>query len=947
MFDEQNLGKSEKAQIHEDLLTMNDRSFPLVCTFDHFLLLLEKTASRMDRQNFSSNDMQYSDRVGHTGSCGPRLIDFRAFCLDYWPNLNRDYIKNLSPHLVFAEILGVIKGSDSSRQSLLPLTRAEYLKRSSRIAPTFTQEHERSRVYEIFEIYEKRKIDKGDIDFVDRVTKILKVARGERAFLQLLRRSFDEIYVDEVQDHRSLDFELFFSIVNNAQGFHFAGDTAQAISQDSTFRFADLKKMHFNHFAQSGKSNSQKRLGYAEMFLLSRNYRSHQGILEIASSVMEMIWKAFPETIDKLEPEVGNLKGPKPVLLIGCDAKILLSNRIASGKMSEQSGDFGAEQVILVRDTDMKLSLEGQIGDVALVFTILESKGMEFDDVILWNFFTGCPDQPGIRALHTMKSRSGFFDSKKHSIMCSELKNLYVAVTRARVQLFIIESSEETAAFAEKLLTNGASEKLVEVFRPGDKDFNLRVEGMRPNTSVSVAGWARRANDLIGGRWYKEAIKAYQKAGDRVGEFKAKAFLKKEEASICDSKQDREGYTRSLEAAHALFIEGGLIKDAVRMLEVLGRWDNAAELCSEHKQFSEAAGLFSRAALYLKASRCHHSAGEFDEAVASLRKGEEYDELASYLNEHREKLSEATFRSCSFLCKLLLKQKKLSANYRDYAIKLLGSSREQEDVFVEYGMNEELSILYKSQQRHEDLFQLYSKNGQLENALALALTKDLLQSSRLVEEDDLLLLLDYSWAGHLIAGTQLRLVERLNLVSSKLTPRMKTKIAEWKDIDVPFRTKDPQVVQRADQWRTTEARRFMCLWKIFDGKTIVDISSLEMLPIAMVQATSDIIADMVLKDDPRAQATCLLVAGFWKPHDGSERVFTLSWSPISSTAAVGGSITKSQIAKRWVMDKFVSAILAMDSQAKELWSERFPSHCVNYLMRGTSHFVLPISLLIQ
>ena len=69
------------------------------------------------------------------------------------------------------------------------------------------------------------------------------------------------------------------------------------------------------------------------MFALSKNYRSHQGILALASQVMDWLWKGipasrnpairkdhetnwlgFPETIDKLGPEIGQYTGPRPVM---------------------------------------------------------------------------------------------------------------------------------------------------------------------------------------------------------------------------------------------------------------------------------------------------------------------------------------------------------------------------------------------------------------------------------------------------------------------------------------------------------------------------------------------------------------------------------------------------------------------------------------------------------
>lgn len=86
-------------------------------------------------------------------------------------------------------------------------------------------------------------------------------------------------------------------------------------------------------------------------------------------------------------------------------------------KLSERSADFGAEQVILVRDEKTKKQLQAQIGSVALVLTILQSKGMEFDDVILWNFFSESPNPPGIRSLNALvRDDTTTFDARKNSV---------------------------------------------------------------------------------------------------------------------------------------------------------------------------------------------------------------------------------------------------------------------------------------------------------------------------------------------------------------------------------------------------------------------------------------------------------------------------------------------------------------------------------------------------
>lgn len=76
-----------------------------------------------------------------------------------------------------------------------------------------------------------------------------------------------------------------------------AGDTAQAISQDSTFRFADIKALLYDHFAAAGAAANQKEIVQATMFTLSKNYRSHQGILALASQVMAMLWKGISSSL--------------------------------------------------------------------------------------------------------------------------------------------------------------------------------------------------------------------------------------------------------------------------------------------------------------------------------------------------------------------------------------------------------------------------------------------------------------------------------------------------------------------------------------------------------------------------------------------------------------------------------------------------------------------------
>ena len=94
-----------------------------------------------------------------------------------------------------------------------------------------------------------------------------------------------------------------------------------------------------------------------------------------------------------------------------------MSTNLGRGENGGRLSEFGAEQVILVRNAEAKDRLEAEIGATALVLTILQSKGMEFDDVVLWNFFTESSSPAGFRQLRELlHDNAGSFDTIKHAV---------------------------------------------------------------------------------------------------------------------------------------------------------------------------------------------------------------------------------------------------------------------------------------------------------------------------------------------------------------------------------------------------------------------------------------------------------------------------------------------------------------------------------------------------
>ena len=864
-----------------------------------------------------------------------KIINFRTFKLDYWPRLPRYVTKRLGVNLVFAEIMGVIKGSASSGQSLAPLSRQQYLRRSCRLAPVFVMEDDRSLVYDIFERYEQMKQEHQDVDDVDRVVRIISALRQNSSLKQLLESTIEEVYIDEVQDQRCVDFELLLGFIKDSRGLHFAGDTAQAISQDSTLRFADVKAIIYEHFAPASAYANQSQLAQTTMFTLAKNYRSHQGILALATFVMEMICKGFPETVDKLEPEVGNLNGPKPVIFLGCDASILRTSNVGLVNLSDRVAEFGAEQVILVRDEDMKAKLQGQIGDIALILTILDSKGMEFDDVILWDFFTSSPDPSGVRKLCalTREAQSGF-DAQKHSAMCSELKHLYVAITRARLQLFLLESSEKAMMSIVDLLTMNIPEPLVDVTRPYESGFPEKLKLLRPGTSVDPVRWSLRGDELMQRENYVDAAKCYSKAKNHRGEAIANAKVYEEIGADYLTRNETQGFTQSIEAAINLYLKTNMIGDAAMNLGKLGRFGEAAELWQQHNETAKAAPLFAEAGLYVKAALCYRTLEKHSEAAAVLRRGSHFDQLVSHLDKFSEKMSLNSLKGYSLLCRLLLKQNKISPDFRSLAIKLLGSTDEQEACFIEYGMNEELAKLYAEQQRYQDLYQLFSKLGELEKALIIATTKGLQQSDCGPSETEISRILDYVWAGRVLSDSQESQAATPSLSTNSFTPYMRIRTEQWESTRITDGLQNfiPHHDLAVVENKVPET--ILYLRKILDATVITRTTSFDQLPFEMMQEAVKLAKDLLDNDPNSALRTLMILTGVWKSDLSKERFILLPWSPLHETLEHTNDVIISEVAKKWFLDRLVIAVLTMDSKARELWKLRWPTRCVQFLTVG-------------
>lgn len=521
-------------------------------------------------------------------------MDFGAF-RSLWPKINSKVKTKFDPSLVWLEIITHIKGSMASlriesESSEAPsfLSRQEYLnlpRKQSRLdRPT------RQVVYDLYERYEELKKKQHYYDAMDLVHSI---ARRIPAFLRSSAYRdktsllpVDSIFCDEVQDFtqgtpvarhavscgsyfsalthlfcivfllRTVEIWLLAKLAKSPNNIMLAGDTAQSIAVGVGFRFVDCRQVLYESF--SGTQPVLEKL--------CENYRSHSGVLQLAASVVELLYRFFSDSLDRLPPDFGLFQGPKPILMKAGSIEDLVLMLVGSERDTSRI-EFGAHQVVIVRDEEAKKRIPKEFEiDRDWVMTVAESKGLEFDDVLLLDFFqdskaeelwrvvssytkeevesyySSCTNDisnvsqstsAGVpTSFHwddinpTDQTRDLIFDSDEHKILEGELKMLYTAITRSRVKVFIAETDQNS--YGKAMFNYWRRRRLVEESGAGDEIQIMGKTNTRQEWADRGAYYYRMAKGWVSDQSsaaLRLAVKCFEKGGEIEKRDQAKAYL--------------------------------------------------------------------------------------------------------------------------------------------------------------------------------------------------------------------------------------------------------------------------------------------------------------------------------------------------------------------------------------------------------------------------------------
>ncbi|KVH96354.1 DNA helicase, UvrD-like, C-terminal [Cynara cardunculus var. scolymus] len=546
-------------------------AYPLIITFHKFLLMLDGTVgvSYFERFPYVGKQSRNKTSTSRLDFLEQNImsmdVTYEKFCSRYWPHFNEKLTKNLDPSTVYTEIMSVIKGGlttgDQAPNGILP--REDYVALCDG-RTSILDAQKRLIIYAIFLQYEKKKTEEGFFDLADLVNDLHQRLEVEG----YNGDPIDYVYIDEVQDLSMRQIALFKYVCTNVhEGFAFCGDTAQAIAKGIGFRFEDIRCLFFRMFLFGAEKGQ-----ISKIFQLSDNFRTHTGVLNLAQSVIDLLCHFFPLFVDHLSPETSRIHGELPILLEtdrGNDAVKTIFGRNGDG--CQQFIEFGAEQAILVRDECLKEKIVNIIGNKSIVLTIMESKGLEFQDVLLYDFFSTSSFSNEWRIIYEYMKEKGHpslastalsssFNMEKHNVLCSELKQLYVAITRTRQRLWICE----TTGFSQPIYDYWKKLSLVEVRRLSDS-FADKMQILS-----SKDEWKSRGVKLFCEKNYNMAQVCFLKAADKNSARLAEAYHLR---ALADGPRASQLERKKL------------FKDAAMLFREIGKTELAAECFYEMEDF--------------------------------------------------------------------------------------------------------------------------------------------------------------------------------------------------------------------------------------------------------------------------------------------------------------------------------------------------------------------------
>lgn len=321
-------------------------------------------------------------------------------------------------HKLFEEFRGVITGPATDKSWL---SREDYL--ALGVKESIFLAEERDAVYGIFEKY---------LDFL-RENRLYDSNVVSHDYLKISEPRYDFVVVDEVQDLTNIQLYLIMKSLRQTQDFILCGDSNQIV-HPNFFSWSKVKTLFYKQEDLQGSEDLIR--------ILNTNYRNSPQVTDIANRILKIKNRRFG-SIDKeshyLVESNGHTQGE--VLFLQDNDKI----KQELDKKTKASTLFA----VIVMTVEQK-PLAREHFSTPLVFTIQEAKGLEYENIILYNFLS--LEEARYREISKGVSQADLELDLKYArgkdktdksleVYKFYINALYVALTRAIKNLYWIESN--------------------------------------------------------------------------------------------------------------------------------------------------------------------------------------------------------------------------------------------------------------------------------------------------------------------------------------------------------------------------------------------------------------------------------------------------------------------------------------------------------------------------
>ena len=394
-------------------------------------------ASGFEREDQEATFLSYREFVESIHVPAGREAGWREFS-GWFARLRHGHeFKGVDGHQAFEEIRGVIAARAAGA-----LSRQDY--RALGIRQSIFPEAERDRLYDLFEKYRSWLAEGRLYD--------LNLLAHE--WLAFAAPRYDFVMVDEVQDLTTAQLALVLKTLKIPDRFMLCGDSNQIV-HPNFFSWSQVKSLFWSdpHLAER-----------QELRVLTANFRNGPEVTRLANRLLKIKHRRFG-SIDResnfLVESVGGGPG---------EARLLADNDAAKRELDRTIRQSTRFAVLVMRDEDKAVARE--YFSTPLLFSIHEAKGLEYENIVLYRFVSGYRREfaeitAGVTQqdleTETLDYRRARDKSDKSLEVYKFFVNaLYVALTRAVKNLYLIESDTAHPLFSLLGLTAAVGEAQVQ-----------------------------------------------------------------------------------------------------------------------------------------------------------------------------------------------------------------------------------------------------------------------------------------------------------------------------------------------------------------------------------------------------------------------------------------------------------------------------------------------------